>query len=1092
MKRIPGICTNVKIWQNITQHYTAGHTLLFNESRVAISIFSLKHQVYREANKSFLQYTGYSEEELIGQPGITLWADGRERERYLKRIQTTGTVENFEFRYRKKNGTVGVALGFGKLMELDGEQCILSENFDITHQKELEATAVRYEQMLQNLTENLPGFIYSYQLGPGKHEGFLYASTGVRKLYDIEPEILQSDLSKVRNLMPEEDRYHFEIAIAESARKNMLFHREFRIHHPQKGERWLETRAVPEAQVDGSTIWHGITLDVTERKQQQELLLKKEREFRSLAENAQDPIYRYDRDCRRIYINPAVERISGKSAATLLGKTPEEAMIIPAEENKKVMESIQKALKNGQTDEIELLFILPDGSKRFYRHNHIPEFGPDGKVESVLAIGQDITAQKQLHTREEMFRTLAENSPNIIMRYDMACRCVYVNPAYTQQTGIPVEVAIQTTPESQWSTYLTMLTMNAKEYQHAICRVINTGETDRFTLDWYRLNDDGYVVHDMQIIAERNGDGVITGALVIGHDVTEQKAIEKQLMQQEATLKEAQRIAKVGSWKLDFPDQNLWWSHEIYRIFEIDPKTDKVEAYEHFLKLVHPDDRDHLDAIFSDSLKNKTPYDFEHRLLMRDGRIKYVHEKGMTHYDAQGNPIQTIGTVQDITQQKSTEQKIEYMAHHDALTCLPNRILVKDRTEQAIAYAKRHDSKIALLFIDLDGFKTINDSLGHFTGDAILQEVSSRLKECVRESDTVGRLGGDEFLIILSDLNALSDIAAVTDKLLREFEHPFRIHGHSLFTSASIGIAIFPDNADTFETLLQNADMAMYKAKEQGKNTYCFHTPQMQEDLIEQFTIQNDLKNALRDNDLLLHYQPQINLAGNRITGTEALIRWKHPTKGMIPPSDFIPIAESSGLIVSIGEWVIREACRQLAEWQEGGIHITVAVNISSVQFQRGNLENIVKEALLAYRIDPKYLELELTESIMIHDAENTLQAVRNLKALGVKLSIDDFGTGYSSLAYLKRFAVDKIKIDQSFIRDIQNDQDDEMIVRAIIQMAKSLNLKTTAEGVENAGILSLINSFGCDEAQGFHFAKPLEATEFTRYFRQRTGFKST
>jgi diguanylate cyclase (GGDEF)-like protein/PAS domain S-box-containing protein len=451
-------------------------------------------------------------------------------------------------------------------------------------------------------------------------------------------------------------------------------------------------------------------------------------------------------------------------------------------------------------------------------------------------------------------------------------------------------------------------------------------------------------------------------------------------------------------------------------------------------------------------------------------------------YRPDGSVMGILGIARDITERRLVEQQIEFMAHHDALTGLPNRILSKDRMERSISYAKQHNTKSALLFIDLDGFKTINDSLGHSIGDAMLKAVSGRLKECLRECDTLSRQGGDEFLLILQDINNKEEIVAIADKLLTVFELPFSITNHLLCVSASIGIALYPEHGESFESLLQNADAAMYKAKESGKNTYRFFTPQMSLNILGQFKIQTDLKHALRNREFILHYQPQIDVVANRLIGVEALIRWNHPKQGQIPPMDFIPIAEESGLIVPIGEWVIQEACSQAAAWHRQGIEITVAVNISAVQFKRGDLESVVKHALEHSRLDPKYLELELTESIMMHNVENTLQTVHSLKALGIQLSIDDFGTGYSSLAYLKRFAVNKLKIDQSFVRDILHDQEDAVIVQAIIQMAKSLNLKTIAEGVENEAVLSIISDYGCDEVQGYHFAKPMDGRALEKY----------
>ncbi len=438
-----------------------------------------------------------------------------------------------------------------------------------------------------------------------------------------------------------------------------------------------------------------------------------------------------------------------------------------------------------------------------------------------------------------------------------------------------------------------------------------------------------------------------------------------------------------------------------------------------------------------------------------------------------------------LDQQEEHRRQLQYLAYHDVLTGLPNQLLVKDRLVQAAAYADRSGGRVALLFLDLDNFKTINDSLGHPIGDALLKAVSERLIGTIRDTDTLSRQGGDEFLIVLSDVNTSDDIASLADKVLERVAVPFHIEGHELSTSASIGIAIHPDDSRDFDALLKKADTALYEAKEAGRNTYRFFTERMNAEASEYLHVRAGLRRALEQHEFLLHYQPQIDLASGAVVGAEALIRWHHPEHGWIPPSRFVPVAEDSGLIVPIGEWVLREACRQLAAWRATGMpDLTVAVNLSGVQFKRGNVERTVAASIEEFGLPPRLLELELTESILIKDTESMLATVRQLKEIGVRLSIDDFGTGYSSLSYLKRFNVDKLKIDQSFVRDFSSDPDDAAIVRAIIQMAASLNLRTIAEGVETADVRDQLSACGCSEAQGYYFARPLPPVEFERFVK--------
>ncbi|MBI3901797.1 MAG: EAL domain-containing protein [Nitrosomonadales bacterium] len=451
--------------------------------------------------------------------------------------------------------------------------------------------------------------------------------------------------------------------------------------------------------------------------------------------------------------------------------------------------------------------------------------------------------------------------------------------------------------------------------------------------------------------------------------------------------------------------------------------------------------------------------------------------------NAAGQITNYIGISSDITERKAAEAQIEFLAYHDALTGLPNRRLAIDHIVLAFAYADRAKTKAALLLLDLDNFKTINDSFGHGVGDDLLKAVSRCLCSCVPDTDTVSRQGGDEFLILLTNVNDNDSITNVTEKILASLEETFLIAGQEISTSLSIGIAVYPDDSKDVNTLLKFADKAMCHAKEAGKNTYQFYTEQMNIDAVENQRIRVGLRRAIERDEFVLYYQPQIDLSSGAVVGAEALIRWNHPELGLVAPGRFIPVAEESGLIVPMGDWVLREACRQAAAWRKAGLpELLMAVNISAMQFKRGGLEQSVMAALDESGLPPTCLELELTESIMIQNPETVLETVRRLKSLGIMFSIDDFGTGYSSLSYLKRFSVDKLKIDQSFVRDMLNNPNDAIIVRAIIQMARSLNLKTIAEGVENEHLAAFLRLQYCDEAQGYHFARPLPADEFAQY----------
>jgi diguanylate cyclase (GGDEF)-like protein len=436
-----------------------------------------------------------------------------------------------------------------------------------------------------------------------------------------------------------------------------------------------------------------------------------------------------------------------------------------------------------------------------------------------------------------------------------------------------------------------------------------------------------------------------------------------------------------------------------------------------------------------------------------------------------------LATVRDITDRKVAEERIQFLAYYDALTELPNRTLLLDRLGKALAAARRQNKKLALLYLDLDRFKDINDSLGHSVGDLFLQEVAERLKRWAREQDTVARLGGDEFLVMLTDIKDIPDAAVAAERLMDAMTADFVVQGHTLGVSCSLGISVFPEHGADAVTLIKNSDAAMYSAKESGRNNFRFFTEDMNAQGVERLAFEHSLKLALPQNELFLMYQPQMDMATGRIIGLEALLRWQHPEMGLVPPDKFISIAENSGLIVPIGEWALNTACSQARKWQNEGLPlVTVAVNGSAVQFRHEGFCELIRRVLHETGLAAQYLELELTESLLLANAELMLSVVQELKAIGVTLAIDDFGTGYSNFTSLRRFGISKLKIDRSFIRDVAANPDDAAIAAAIISMAKSLHLKVIAEGVETEAQMSFLRAHHCDEIQGYYFSKPLAA----------------
>jgi diguanylate cyclase (GGDEF)-like protein/PAS domain S-box-containing protein len=469
-------------------------------------------------------------------------------------------------------------------------------------------------------------------------------------------------------------------------------------------------------------------------------------------------------------------------------------------------------------------------------------------------------------------------------------------------------------------------------------------------------------------------------------------------------------------------------------------------------------------------------------LVRRDGFKIPIEDSVAPIHDREGQATGAVIVFHDVSVARAMAEQLAHLAEHDFLTGLPNRMLLNDRVAQAITLAPRHMKKVAVLFLDLDGFKHINDSLGHPIGDKLLQAIGKRLVECVRGSDTVSRQGGDEFVVLLSEVEHAEDAAISAVRLLQGVAGSYSIDMHDLHISASIGVSIYPDDGLDAETLIKNADTAMYQAKENGRQSYQFFKPSMNVRAVERQSIEESLRRAMERQEFTLHYQPKIDLRTGEITGAEALLRWTHPVRGPVSPAQFIPVAEDCGLILPIGKWVLREACKQARAWQNAGLALgTIAVNISAMEFRDDKFLEEVFAIINDSGLDPKFLELELTESVLMKRAEATESILKTLRARGVKVAVDDFGTGYSSLSYLRRLPIDALKIDQSFVRQITTDPDETTIVTAVIGMGRSLKLRVVAEGVETQQQLAFLQQHECDEAQGYYFSRPVVPQEFAK-----------
>jgi diguanylate cyclase (GGDEF)-like protein/PAS domain S-box-containing protein len=566
-------------------------------------------------------------------------------------------------------------------------------------------------------------------------------------------------------------------------------------------------------------------------------------------------------------------------------------------------------------------------------------------------------------------------------------------------------------------------------------------------------------------------------------DVTERKRAEEALRESEAKLEEAQHIAHVGYWEHNFEVGSAALSEEARRIFGLDPEErifnlDQWKA--RLQELIHPEDRNLVTRAVADALAGGPPYNIEYRVIRPNGEVRTIHSTGEITRDESGHVRRMFGIMQDITERKQMEQEIVYLANHDALTGFPNRRFFIEVVKLELQQARRNQKKMSILFMDLDRFKEVNDTLGHEKGDELLKQAASRIRNVIRSSDTVSRIGGDEFNIILTNFNRTEDIADIVRKIIGAFRERFIIAGHELHVTASIGVSVYPEDGEDIDHLLRYADIAMYYAKESGRDTYKFYNPNINLMSIERMRLQTMMRRSLELGEMIVYYQPQIDLNTRKMISAESLVRWHHPERGLLYPEEFLPLAEETGFITEIDEWVLRNTCSQLRSLMSAGLFpFCLAVNLSGRQFRNPELVDKISRILKEYNVPPDSLEIEITEGTVMIDIEHTSERLKELKQMGVRIAIDDFGTGYSSLNYLKRLPLQKLKIDKSFVQDIARDPEDRAIISAVTALAHTMNMKVLAEGVETQEQLSLLSVADCDQAQGFFFSHPLPPDDF-------------
>src|SRR5215212_1665618 len=977
---------------------------------------------------------------------------------------------------------------------------VLGVATDVTEHRRAENRLREAEARYRTLVEQIPAITYVEQLS-NSGKVLAYMSPQYEAMFGYSPEVGNSHPKHWLNVVHPEDR---ERVLEEDKRTDESlepFRAEYRVIAKDGRVVWVRDEAVLVRNERGEPLfWQGVMHDITKRKKAEEALRESERRLSTLLANAPAYLYR----CRNEpgwpneFVSDYAEELTGHSPDELTDGSVMFGDLIVDEDRQRVWDEVQEALAKHQRIVLRYAIRRKDGQIRHVEEHGQGIYGEDGGVEAIEGVVYDVTervqAEEALRDAEERYRTLVEQMPAVtyIDLADGSDEPLYTSPQIEEMLGY--------SPEEWMGGRLWPERLHSDDRERVLAadERFEAGADERFSEEYRLIAKDGSVVwvHEEAVVLKDEGGNPLFWQGVI-FDITERKEAEEALKESEVILAEAQRLAHLGSWDWDVRSGKVRWSDETFRIYGLAPQV-FVPSFDKLLEIVHPEDRQSLSEHLNAALQQDGPYDFEHRIVRPDGEVRVVNRRAEVVRDENDEPLKMVGTVHDITERKALEEKLEHQALHDPLTHLPNRALFMDRLRHALSRAMRSKREVAILFMDLDNFKVINDSLGHRAGDRVLVAASKRIQSVLRPEDTVARLGGDEFILLLEGIDATAAVHA-SERVQERLRAPFSISGRQLFVTASVGIALGGVNGKQAADLLRDADLAMYRAKHSGKASYAVFEEGMNARALERLELEHGLRQALEREEFRVHYQPQMLLDADlqrylrsvgsqaivartatqppRISGVEALVRWEHPERGLLLPDDFVPIAEQTGLIVDIGEAVLAEACRQTKEWQArfpADPPLAVCVNLSARQFREPDLTEKVRRVLAETWIDPTCLHLEITESTAMGNAPATVATLEELKDLGVRMVIDDFGTGYSSLSYLERFPVDHVKIDRSFVSKLVEDPGAAALVSGMIRLAHSLGLKVIAEGVETEEQLERLQGLGCDLAQGHYFSEPL------------------
>ncbi len=830
----------------------------------------------------------------------------------------------------------------------------------------------------------------------------------------------------------------------------------------------------------------GILTDVAEQKKAEQALEESRRALFTLLGNLPGMAYRCSNDegWTMEFVSDGSVELTGYRPQELVGtRSVRYGELIHPEDRDNVWRTVQEAIDNDKGFRLNYRIVTSEGVEKWVWEQGRAIIRRSDSHIVLEGFIVDITDQKRaeeaLVEGERRYRLLAENVRDVIWTTDLGLKTTFVSPSVAALTGyVPGDMTGMNARNMMTQASYTAMVRAIASARQAECETDRPPDPRSIELEFVRKDSDT-VWTENELSFLRGSDGKTMGIMGVARDITRRKQTESHLRLQTSAVNAASDLIVITNVQGGIEFVNA--------AFEQETGYEMRDVLGQKLSLLKSGKQE--EPFYSELWQTiLAGYTWQGEMVnkRKDGSI-YVEDMSITPIKNDTGAIEHFVAIKrNITEKKVYERKLDHLAHHDHLTGLPNRLLFSDRLTQSIAVAQRRNKLAAVMFLDLDRFKYINDTLGHNVGDSLLKQVAHRLSLTLRRADTIARMGGDEFTIILGDIDSPQDATRVAKKVLDSLTKPFLLDGRELFVTTSVGISVYPNDGVDVETLVRNADTAMYQAKEEGRNCYHIYTNELNTAAMERMTMENSLRKALEREEFVVYYQPRVDLKTGQILGAEALVRWRHPEFGLVAPVQFIPLCEETGLIVPLSEWVLRESCKQNKAWQDAGYDpISIAVNISVKQVEQRGLRATVTRALRDTGLNPIYLDLELTESTLMQDPKRTITVLGKIKDMGVQISIDDFGTGYSSLSYLKQFPVDAVKIDQSFVKHVTTDPDDAAIAGAVVAMAHSLKLRVIAEGVETLQQLEFLRELNCDEMQGYFVSRPVPADEFEHLLRQ-------